>query len=115
MKKIEPTTPIARLAMFARWAKQAKMCKSYSDFERMCGLSPQYLNNVRFNTIRGNCTADIINKVYKVFPMLNIVWVVTGKGSMFTEAPQQGYREAYEELSKELAKIKKIVNEIKLP
>lgn len=109
-----PDTPVSRLALFAKYAKKMKLCRSYTDFERMCGLSPHYLNNVRFSSSTGNCSVEVVNKVHDVFPQLNIVWIVTGKGAMIVDAPQEGYREAYLELVKEVNKIKKIISGLQL-
>jgi hypothetical protein len=40
--------------------------------------------------------------------MLNLTWVITGKGAMISHTPDEGYREAYEELKKKMDEIAKI-------
>lgn len=100
---------IDRMNMFADWCKNGKLCRSKSDFERICGLTHNYLYNSTINT-KSNIGVEQIAKIYSKFPMLNITWVITGKGSMICHEPAEGYREGYEILKKKLVEIQKIAN-----
>lgn len=99
---------IERLVKFAEWCRKGNICKSKSDFERMCGLAHNYLYNTLYNTKR-SLGVDIIIKVHNKFPMLNVTWVITGKGAMITQEPDEGYREGYENMVKKMQEIQKII------
>lgn len=106
-------TVINRMMQFAEWCKATKRCKSKSDFERKCGLTHNYLYNTTINT-KSNVGVDHIAKIHKVFPELNIVWVITGKGSMLvndSEKPDEGYREAYKALLDKLSMLKAMIEQ----
>ena len=100
-----------RLFAFADWCVRGGRGKSRRAFEIMCGMTNNYLYNTKTLT-NGNVGVDTINKVHKIFPMLNIVWIVTGKGKMIDYVPDAGYKEAYEEIIKRVSEIKNIVNDI---
>ena len=51
---------------------------SKAEFERVCGLSNGYVNNIR-NTIGSKGVAQIIAQ----FPQVNKTWLVFGEGEMF--------------------------------
>lgn len=103
--------PVDRLIAFVEWAKVGNLISSRSEFERKCGLSNNYLYNTQFMT-RSSIGTDQLVKIHAAFPELNLVWVITGKGSMITRDPDEGYKEAYENLRKEINKLKKIVNNL---
>lgn len=100
--------PIDRIIKFADWCKTGGLCKNRSDFERICGLTHNYIYNTLMGT-KSNIGVDIVAKIHKKFPMLNINWLVLGKGAMIDHEPAEGYREAYEALNKKLNEIKKII------
>ena len=99
---------IDRMIKFADWCKKGNLCRSKSDFERLCGLTHNYLYNSKLNT-KSNIGVDAIAKIHDKFPMLNITWVVTGKGAMITHEPDEGYREGYENMVKKMQEIQKII------
>lgn len=49
-------------------------------FEQMCNISNGYLNK-QFKG-KGSVGSDIVQKIHKTFPDLNVKWVVTGQGDM---------------------------------
>lgn len=102
---------IDRLLKFAEWAKKGGMVKSRKDFERICGLSNNYLYNTTINT-KSSVGTDHLVKIHAKFPQLNLVWVITGKGAMLTNTPDEGFREAYETMVKKVAELKKMINSI---
>ena len=102
---------IERLVKFADWCKKGNLCRSRSDFERECGLSHNYLYNSMLNS-KSSVGTDQIRLIYSKFPMLNLTWVITGKGAMISRTPDVGYREAYEELKKKMEDIAKIAGSI---
>lgn len=107
-------TVIDRMIQFAEWCKTSNRCKSKSDFERKCGLTHNYLYNTSINT-KSNVGVDHIAKIHKMFPELNIIWVITGKGSMLVDdpnKPDEGYKEAYKALSDKLAMLKGLINQM---
>jgi len=93
---------------FADWCKKGNLCRSKSDFERVCGLTHNYLYNTSINT-KSNVGVEAIIKIHDRFPMLNITWVVTGKGAMITHEPDEGYRDGYEIMVKKMQEIQKII------
>lgn len=50
------------------------------EFERSVGLSNGYLNS-RKNGTRG-IGSEILEKIYRTYPDLNLIWLVTGDGNM---------------------------------
>lgn len=100
---------IDRLMLFADWCKKGKLCKTRNDFERICGLTHNYLYNSKVNA-KSSVGTDVISKIHEKFPMMNLTWVITGKGSMITHEPDEGYREAYAILQKKIAELKKILD-----
>lgn len=101
---------IDRLLTFVEWAKEGKMVKSRMEFERRCGLSYNYLYNTQFMKSGTGC--EQVAKIHDAFPMLNLTWVITGKGAMIETMPDEGYREAYEELRKKIDRLKKDIEKL---
>ena len=99
---------IDRLLRFVDWAKAGKMVKSRNEFEKRCNLSYNYLYNTQFMT-KSSIGCDQIAKIHDAFPMLNVTWVITGKGAMITQEPDEGYREGYENMVKKMQEIQKII------
>lgn len=102
---------IDRLLRFVDWAKAGNMVKSRNEFEKKCGLSYNYLYNTQFMT-KSSIGCDQIAKIHNCFPMLNVTWAITGKGSMIEMAPDEGYKEAYNSLKKQVRDLKKMINKI---
>ena len=55
---------IDRMMKFADWCKKGNLCKSKSDFERICGLTHNYLYNSTINT-KSNIGVEAIAKIHK--------------------------------------------------
>lgn len=91
-------TPIQRLREFVRWAQSQELCKSEFDFERKCSLSPKYISN-NSNTGKGNIGSEMLGRIVKAFPQLNLAWICTGEGPMLTQGASDlnaDYKQAYE-------------------
>ena len=102
---------IDRLLAFVEYAKSGKMVKTRSEFEKKCGLSYNYLYNTQFMT-KSSIGVDQLLKIHKAFPMMSLTWAITGKGSMIQMEPDEGYKEAYENLRKEVDKAKKVIEKL---
>ena len=102
---------IDRLLMFVEWAKAGKMVRSRTEFEKRCGLSYNYLYNTQFMTKKSIGT-DVLQKIHSAFPMLNLTWVIMGKGSMIDVTPDEGYRVAYENLRRQVRELKRLAEKI---
>lgn len=95
------TTPIQRLREFVRWAKEEGLCKSEPDFERQCGLSPKYIANNSCNG-KGNLGTEMLGRIVREYPMLNLAWLCTGEGAMFDGGARMDYYRAFREKCREL-------------
>lgn len=56
---------------------------SVTKFERICGLSNGYVNN-----IRKSISPEKLEQIAKNFPELNKGWLMTGEGEMLKSAPE---------------------------
>lgn len=110
-RKKEQERAIDRLIKFADWCVESKLCKSKTAFENYCGLSHNYLYNASFNS-KSSVGSDRLLLIHQKFPMLNLTWVITGRGNMFHEAPDVGYKAAYNEMRDKVKDIKKKLKEI---
>jgi hypothetical protein len=54
-------------------------------FERACKVANGYFGKQL--RVKGSIGSDILEKVAEVYPDLNIVWLITGKGAMITKPP----------------------------
>ena len=90
-------TPILRLKEFIRWAKDNGLCKSENDFERQCSLAPKYITN-NAHTGKGNIGTEMLARIIKAYPQLNLVWLCSGKDSMINENSPHNmdYKKAYD-------------------
>jgi len=79
--KRENLRSIDRLYRFAEWCREFKLVRSLSEWEAECGLSGRYLSNTIEST-KGSVGAEILEKVYRRFPAIDLTWVITGEGSM---------------------------------
>ena len=74
--------PIDRIKMLADWLIENGVIKSIYAFERVCGLSKLYVRNL-LATQKGNPGIEVVARIYDVFPMVSIEWLVTGRGNMW--------------------------------
>lgn len=78
-------------------------------FCRSIGQSDSYNK-----TIGKSIGTDVVNNILNVYPQVNVIWLVTGKGEMFIEPEQaiaadnhpayyinNNYKEMYEEIRKD--------------
>lgn len=104
--------PVERLRQFALWAKANGYVKGENSFERACGLSTRYITNSILGGRSGDMTTAIIARVYNKFPMLNLVWLVTGKGEMINtcqEVTMMDYKAAYEAATTQIVALNRII------
>lgn len=81
MEKLE-IRPIDRIQQLIEWLKEHKVIRSRYAFEKLCGLSDNYIKNT-LNTDIGAPSVLIIARIYKTFPDVSLEWLVTGEGRMF--------------------------------
>lgn len=97
-KNMETITPIMRLREFVKWGQLHGLCKSENDFERQCNLSPKYIAN-NAHSGKGNIGTEMLGRIIRVFPQLNLAWICTGEGSMLMQGGgdvNADYKQAYE-------------------
>lgn len=98
-RRLPQQTPILRLREFVKWAQSQGLCKSEYDFERICSLAPKYIAN-NAHTGKGNIGTEMLGRIIKAFPQLNLAWICTGEGAMImqggNDALNADYKQAYE-------------------
>ena len=98
LAQLAQQTPILRLREFVRWAQGEGLCKSEYDFERICSLAPKYISN-NSNSGKGNIGTEMLGRIIRVFPQLNLAWICTGEGAMTMQGGgdlNADYKQAYE-------------------
>lgn len=108
------TTPIQRLREFVRWAREHGLCKSEYDFERICGLTPRYIKN-NANTGKGNMGTEMLARIIRRYPNLNIAWLCTGEGPMLMQDAGQfnaDYKQAYEGAKMQIEALNRIISSL---
>lgn len=107
-------TPIQRLRSFVQWAQSQGLCKSEYDFERRCSLSAKYISN-NANTGRGNIGTEMLGRIIRVFPQLNLAWLCTGDGVMLTDSGDDAlnadYKQAYEGAMMQVEALNRIIKQ----
>lgn len=78
------STAIMRLKEFAKYAKSKGVVKGENSFEAYCGLCNRYITNAARNG-KGSIGSDVIARVSRKFPELNVKWLCTGEGSMIND------------------------------
>lgn len=110
-----PQTPILRLREFAQWAQSQGLCKTERDFERICNLSAKYIPN-NMNTGKGNIGTEMLGRIVKVFPQLNLAWICTGEGAMLMQggdnALNADYKQAYEGAMMQVEALNRIIKQL---
>lgn len=108
-------TPIHRLREFVRWAQTQGLCKSEYDFERICCLSPKYISN-NANSGKGNIGTEMLGRIVKAFPQLNLAWICTGEGPMLMQggdnALNADYKQAYEAAMLQIEALNRIIKQL---
>ncbi len=74
--------PIERIEIFMHFKKISPHA-----FEQKIDLSNGYFSKQLKNL--GSVGSDILIKIYKSYPELDILWILTGEGQMLKEADQQ--------------------------
>lgn len=114
-RQLPEQSPILRLREFVRWAQIQGLCKSEPDFERLCGLSTRYIvNNV--HTGKGNIGSEMLGRIVKAFPQLNLAWICTGDGAMLMQggdnALNADYKQAYEAAMLQVEALNRIIKQL---
>ena len=109
-------TPIQRLRAFVQWAQSQGFCKSEYDFERQCGLSAKYISN-NMHTGKGNIGTEMLGRIVKAFPLLNLAWLCTGDGAMLTSGGENNalnadYKQAYEGAMMQVEALNRIIKQL---
>lgn len=108
-------SPIQRLRDFVMWAQSQGLCKSEYDFERKCSLSPKYITN-NANTGKGNIGTEMLGRIVRVFPQLNLAWLCTGDGAMLTTGSDNtlnaDYKQAYEAAMLQIEALNRIIKQL---
>lgn len=115
-EKEKGNTPILRLREFVRWAQIQGLCKSEYDFERMCSLSAKYISN-NTHTGKGNIGTEMLGRIVRVFPQLNLAWLCTGDGPMLLQegtesAHNADYKQAYEGAMMQVEALNRIIKQL---
>lgn len=113
--EIKQPTPIQRLREFVKWAQSQGLCKSEYDFERICSLSPKYISN-NMHTGKGNIGTEMLGRIIKAFPQLNLAWICTGEGAMTTQGGDStlnaDYKQAYEGAMMQVEALNRIIKQL---
>lgn len=108
-------TPIQRLREFVQWAQSQGLCKSEYDFERKCSLSAKYISN-NMHTGKGNIGTEMLGRIIRVFPQLNLAWLCTGDGAMLTSGGENAlnadYKQAYEGAMMQVEALNRIIKQL---
>lgn len=108
-------TPILRLRAFVQWAQSHGMCKSEFDFERICSLSAKYISN-NMHTGKGNIGSEMLGRIVKAFPQLNLAWICTGDGPMLMQGGDNtlnaDYKQAYEGAMMQVEALNRIIKQL---
>lgn len=107
----ENVRPVERLRIFAKWANEQGYVKGEAAFEKHCGLSVRYIANSLSGGKSGDMTTAIISRIYEKFPMLSLVWLCTGKGSMidYNQETNINYKGAYEGAMQQIVALNRII------
>lgn len=116
IQRQEPAQPpILRLREFVRWAQTQGLCKSEFDFERICSLSPKYISN-NVNSGKGNIGTEMLGRIVKAFPQLNLAWICTGDGPMLIQSDNNtlnaDYKQAYEAAMLQIEALNRIIKQL---
>lgn len=108
-------TPIQRLRDFVMWAQSQGLCKSEYDFERKCSLCPKYISN-NASTGKGNIGTEMLGRIVRVFPQINLAWLCTGTGAMLTTGDNNvlnaDYKQAYEGAMMQVEALNRIIRRL---
>lgn len=107
-------TPIQRLRAFVQWAQSQGLCKSEYDFERKCSLSAKYISN-NMHTGKGNIGTEMLGRIVRVFPQLNLAWLCTGDGAMTIQGGgdlNADYKQAYEGAMMQVEALNRIIKQL---
>ena len=112
--EIKQSTPYPTPPEFVKWAQGQGLCKSEYDFERICSLSPKYISN-NMHTGKGNIGTEMLGRIIKAFPQLNLAWICTGEGAMTMQGGgdlNADYKQAYEAAVLQIEALNRIIKQL---
>lgn len=112
--EVKQPTPIQRLREFVKWAQSQGLCKTEYDFERICRLSAKYISN-NANSGKGNIGTEMLGRIVKAFPQLNLAWICTGEGPMVSQGGgdlNADYKQAYEAAMMQIEALNRIIKQL---
>ena len=109
-------TPIQRLRAFVQWAQSQGLCRNEYDFERKCSLSAKYIST-NTHTGKGNIGTEMLGRIVRVFPQLNLAWLCTGDGAMLAtgggdNSLNADYKQAYEGAMMQVEALNRIIRQL---
>lgn len=113
-RQLPQPTPIQRLRDFVKWAQSQGLCNSEYDFERICRLSAKYISN-NANSGKGNIGTEMLGRIVKAFPQLNLAWICTGEGPMVSQGGgdlNADYKQAYEAAMMQIEALNRIIKQL---
>ncbi len=115
-RQLPQQTPIQRLREFIKWAQSQGLCKSEYDFERQCSLATKYISN-NANSGKGNIGTEMLGRIVKAFPQLNLAWICTGQGPMLMQSNGDNslnadYKQAYEAAMLQIEALNRIIKQL---
>ena len=78
---------------------------SARQFDMSIGTANGYILRMKKNN--ASVGSDIIERIIKVYPKVNLVWLITGEGNMFISTPEDDLNE---EQTRSIKEIKSYIN-----
>lgn len=97
-----------------RWTQAQGFFVAEIDFERQCGLSTKYIAN-NSSTGKGNIGTEMLGRVIRKFPQLNLAWICTDEGEMIVKsggAFNADYKQAYEGAMLQIEALNRIIKQL---
>lgn len=98
-----------------QWVQSQGLCRNEHDFERKCSLSAKYISN-NMHTGKGNIGTEMLGRIVRVFPQLNLAWLCTGDGAMLTTGENDtlnaDYKQAYEGAMMQVEALNRIIKQL---
>lgn len=113
-RQLQTDTPVQRLRKFVEWAQGEGLCRNESHFERLCGLSNRYIYN-NISSGKGNIGTEMLGRIVKVFPRINLAWICTGEGAMLMreeDGLNADYKMAYEGAMMQIEALNRIIKQL---
>lgn len=90
LKKIIMSTAIERFVMFHKHLQLTEMYPGRNALENKLEVSSGYITKAM--TKKSAMGSDLLERIIRLFPQLNIVWLLTGEGDMILEEDDSKYQ-----------------------